>query len=190
MVPSPTPPSQPTSTPPSTSTETITPALLSHLLRLSALPQPGSAAEERQMLATLEAQLGFVRAARGVDTRGVAPLRAIRDETAAGRREQAVGVAALRAVLEGEEEVVGHARRPRRRRRNTGQQLRQQGAGAEAGAGAGEKYVGDAGNNHKENRENAESWDALGGASETAGRFFVVRSGGDVDSSTAKTDKA
>lgn len=136
------------------------------------------------MLATLEAQLGFVRAVRAVDTSGVAPLRAIRDETAAGRRGQAVGVAALRAVLEGEEEVVGHARRPRRRRDRRGQQKQQ--PGAVGAVGAGKPYIDDAGNtDHNE----AESWDALGGASETAGRFFVVRSGGEVDSSTAKTDK-
>lgn len=107
------------------------------------------------MLATLSSQLHFVRAIQGVDTTGVAPLRVIRDETAAGLREQTIGLAQLEEAL-GAEDVVGHARRPRRRR-STSQKQEQIPTNAE-----------------EENR------DVLRGASETAGggRYFVVRSGG------------
>ncbi|GAP89020.1 putative a-agglutinin core protein AGA1 [Rosellinia necatrix] len=107
----------PPSTTSTTTTTTIIPATtLHHLLRLSALPQPRSPAEESRMLSTLGAQLGFVRAVRAVDTAGVAPLRAVRDETAAGLREQTVGLAELRGALDAED-IVGHGRRPRRRPR-------------------------------------------------------------------------
>ncbi|KAI6092817.1 hypothetical protein F4821DRAFT_253565 [Hypoxylon rubiginosum] len=132
------------------SATTITPKTLHHLLRLSALPQPSSAEEEAQMLFTLESQLGFVRAVREVDTTGVEPLRAIRDETAQGVREQTIGLEQLRETL-AKEDVVGHARRPRRRRQRNG---------------TGEKENIDA---------EVEGWDVLSGASETAGRYFVVR---------------
>ena len=80
----------------------------------------------------LEAQLAFVRAVRDVDTRGVEPLRAVRDETAAGARERAVGLDALRPFL-AREDVVGHARRPRRRR---------YGVEGSAAAGEGEGEMG------------------------------------------------
>lgn len=102
------------------------------------------------MLFTLESQLGFVRAVREVDTTGVEPLRAIRDETAQGVREQTIGLEQLRETL-AKEDVVGHARRPRRRRQRNG---------------TGEKENIDA---------EVEGWDVLSGASETAGRYFVVR---------------
>ncbi|XXG97157.1 pre-rRNA processing protein [Hypoxylon texense] len=131
------------------STTTITPKTLHHLLRLSALPQPNSAEEESQMLSTLESQLQFVRAVREVDTTGVEPLRAIRDETAQGVREQTIGLEELREAL-AMEDVVGHARRPRRRLDKTGKK--------------GESID-----------PKVEGWDVLAGASETAGRYFVVR---------------
>ncbi|TRX92890.1 hypothetical protein FHL15_006296 [Xylaria flabelliformis] len=140
---------------------TITSKTLHHLLRLSALPLPQSEEEESQMLATLSSQLHFVRAIQGVDTTGVAPLRVIRDETAAGLREQTIGLAELREALEAED-VVGHARRPRRRRIQRT---------AEESGSSGEEGE----------RRNAEegNWDVLGGATETAGgRYFVVRSSG------------
>ncbi|RYP54032.1 hypothetical protein DL768_001034 [Monosporascus sp. mg162] len=165
---SPTPTPTPTSTqaPPSETATKITPQTLLHLLRLSALPQPAPGSEEEaRMLADLEAQLGFVRAVREVDTRGVAPLRAIRDETTAGAREQAVGLDALRDALAAED-VVGHARRPRRRRGVGGF-----GSGSEDETGRG----GGAGTGR---RNEVEDWDVLGGASETAGPYFVVRSEG------------
>ncbi|RYP31663.1 hypothetical protein DL767_005670 [Monosporascus sp. MG133] len=174
LLPPPLPPSSPSPTPtpaqapaPETATK-ITPQTLSHLLRLSALPQPAPGSEEEaRMLADLEAQLGFVRAIREIDTRGVAPLRAIRDETAAGAREQAVGLDALRDALAAED-VVGHARRPRRRRGVGGV-----GGGSESETGRG--GVADTGR-----RNEVEDWDVLGGASETAGPYFVVRSEGPV----------
>lgn len=152
------------------------------------------------MLATLESQLGFVRAVRGVDTRGVAPLRAIRDETGAGQRqEQAVGMAALREALEGGEDVVGHARRPRRRRPQPAARLAYMGGGGGDGGGDRRAVNGDgtSATRNNTNETEAENWDVLGGASETAGggRYFVVRSGrGTVadssgGSSNAKTDR-
>lgn len=140
------------------SLETITPKTLHHLLRLSALPQPSSAEEESQMLSTLESQLHFVHAIREVDTTGIEPLRAIRDETAQGLREQTIGLEQLRDTLS-KEDVVGHAQRPRRRR-------------------------GEAGQKENINHE-VEGWDVLDGASETAGRYFVVRTG---SSSSAQMD--
>lgn len=65
------------------------------------------------MLATLRAQLGFVRDIQSVDTAGIEPLRSIRDETAAGVAESTVTLDTLREALS-REATVGHARRPRR----------------------------------------------------------------------------
>jgi len=67
------------------------------------------------MIATLQSQLHFVRAVQRVDTTGVEPLRAIRDETDAAVREQTIGLQDLKGVLE-KEELVGHYQRPRRLR--------------------------------------------------------------------------
>ena len=97
----------------STTDETITPTQLHHLLRLSALPLPKSKPEEDAMIATLQSQLRFVRAVQRVDTSGVEPLRAIRDETEQGLRESAVTLDKLRDLLDGETRV-GHYQRPRR----------------------------------------------------------------------------
>ncbi|KAI2471789.1 hypothetical protein F4781DRAFT_77292 [Annulohypoxylon bovei var. microspora] len=139
------------------SSPTITPQTLQHLLRLSALPPPKSAEEEAKMLSTLESQLQFVRAVRAVDTTGVEPLRAIRDETAEGMREQTIGLGQLKEAL-AKEDIVGHARRPRRRR--TDNSARARGRTGEESADP-----------------SVESWDVLGGASKTAGRYFVVKTG-------------
>ncbi|KAI0518216.1 hypothetical protein F5B22DRAFT_76976 [Xylaria bambusicola] len=162
---------QSSSTPPSSSSSSsITPKTLHHLLRLSALPLPRTPDEEAQMLSTLSSQLHFVRAIQDIDTRGVTPLRAIRDETAAGLREQTIGLAELREALEAED-IVGHARRPRRRLAR----------GHMKEGGGGEELYGNVGpRNEKQSMLNEEeNWDVLGGASETAvGRYFVVRSGG------------
>ena len=115
----------------------------------------------------LEAQLAFVRAVRDVDTAGVEPLRAVRDETAAGARKRRVGLDALRPAL-AHEDVVGHARRPRRR---GGRRLLLQQGGEGAGAADG--------HGHDDARiKGVEDWDVLAAASETAGPYFVVRSGG------------
>ncbi|KAK8025123.1 hypothetical protein PG990_002946 [Apiospora arundinis] len=115
-------------------------------------PAPATPEEEDALLTTLRTQLHFVRSIQSVDTTGVAPLAAIRDETARGRREQTIGLETLREAL-ANEDVVGHSRRPRRRREEQ-EQLKKEGR-----------------------RNEAEDWDALAGASETAGRYFVVRSG-------------
>ncbi|OTB11981.1 hypothetical protein K445DRAFT_26019 [Daldinia sp. EC12] len=142
---------EPSSTSSSADTELeITPQTLHHLLRLSALPPPSSPSEEALMLSTLTSQLHFVRAVRSVDTAGVEPLRAIHDETSIGQREQTIGLEQLKETL-ANEDVVGHARRPRRR-----QQQRE--------------------SSHVTNQE-VEGWNVLAGASETAGRYFVVRTG-------------
>ncbi|KAK5046030.1 hypothetical protein LTR84_008817 [Exophiala bonariae] len=78
--------SNPTPPPPifqatQTTVSEITPSKLRHLLKLSALPAPSSPAEEASMLSTLRSQVHFVREIQKVDTSGVAPLVAIRDET-------------------------------------------------------------------------------------------------------------
>ncbi|KAI0187187.1 DUF726 domain protein [Xylaria flabelliformis] len=154
---------------------TITSKTLHHLLRLSALPLPQSPEEESQMLATLSSQLHFVRAIQGVDTTDVAPLRVIRDETAAGLREQTIGLAELREALEAED-VVGHARRPRRRRiqRTAGGQ--ESSSSSEEGRDT-ERHTSSQEQEQILNEEG--NWDVLGGATETAGgRYFVVRSSG------------
>ncbi|GAW13175.1 hypothetical protein ANO14919_025550 [Xylariales sp. No.14919] len=141
--------------PPSTSepSTTVPPKTLHHLLRLSALPPPRTPDEESQMLATLSSQLHFVRAIQSVDTAGIEPLRVIRDETAQGLSEQIIGLEEMRDTLMFED-MVGQARRPRRRPRLPTQSL-----------------------THTLDQE--EGWDVLAGAKETAGgRYFVVRSGG------------
>lgn len=68
------------------------------------------------MLATLQAQLHFVRDIQSVDTAGVEPLRSIRDETSAGLSESIVTLDTLSAALS-REAAVGHRKRPRRARR-------------------------------------------------------------------------
>lgn len=67
------------------------------------------------MIDTLTAQLHFVRAIQRVDTKGVAPLRSIRDETAAGLEEVTIGLDEVKSALDAEE-TWGHCKRPRRRR--------------------------------------------------------------------------
>ncbi|KAI5863440.1 hypothetical protein GGS23DRAFT_621082 [Durotheca rogersii] len=170
----------PSSSSPPETTPVISPQTLHHLLRLSGLPapqgppkeegqqqQPGD--EEARMLATLSAQLRFVRAVRAVDTAGVQPLRAIRDESAAGRAAQTLGLAALRPAL-ASERVVGHARRPRRSGRA---EAAEQGEGGQPRQ---QKQQG--GQPEGVDPDTEEGWNVLAGASETAGRYFVVRTGG------------
>ena len=65
------------------------------------------------MIATLQSQLQFVRAVQRVNTSGVEPLRAIRDETERAVKESTIGLQALRHVLD-KEEKVGYYQRPRR----------------------------------------------------------------------------
>lgn len=65
------------------------------------------------MLDTLHSQLQFVRAVQRVNTDGVEPLRAIRDETADAVRENTIGLEQLKDVL-AREALVGHYKRPKR----------------------------------------------------------------------------
>ncbi|KAF3931238.1 hypothetical protein ABW19_dt0206026 [Dactylella cylindrospora] len=98
------PPGHPKSTstaPPLDPKDRVTPERLHHLLRLSALPMPKSKEEEEEMLNDLHDQLHFVNAIREVDTTGVEPLVAIRDEV--GEREQ--GGITLEDVQRAEKEL-------------------------------------------------------------------------------------
>jgi len=84
----------------------ITSQQLHHLLRLSALPPPETPEQEQKMLDTLAAQLHFVGKIQDVDTTGVKPLRAIRDESKAAEEEQTITLETLKDAL-GKEKVVG-----------------------------------------------------------------------------------
>lgn len=109
------------------------------------------------MLATLATQLRFVRDVQSVDTAGVEPLQAIRDETAAGIQERTIGLDSLKDAL-AEEVVVGRNRRPRRPRSGvTTSTVRQEG--------------GD-----KKHPNSVEDWDVLSMAEGKVGRYFVVNS--------------
>ena len=79
---------------------------LHHLLRLSALPLPETPEQEKKMLDTLAAQLHFVGEIQRVDTTGVKPLRAIRDETQAAEQEQTIGLDTLKEAL-AKEKTIG-----------------------------------------------------------------------------------
>jgi hypothetical protein len=107
------------------------------------------------MLATLRAQLKFVRDIQQVNTDGVAPLHSIRDETAAGRREATIDLSTpqIQEAL-AREEQYGRWKRPRRRK---------------SGGSNGDALI------VKEQEQ--EGWDVLGSAAEKVGRYFVVRSG-------------
>ncbi|KAJ5290857.1 DUF726 domain protein [Penicillium angulare] len=128
-------------------TPPVTPEKLRHLLRLSALPQPSSAEEEQSMLRTLESQIHFVKEMQQVDTTGVEPLRIIRDETPAAVKETTIGLDQLRDAL-AKEQVSGRQRRIKRIQ------------------------------TEKNNQPDGPAWDgnALGSASKTKGRYFVVES--------------
>tara|TARA_R110002003_G_scaffold41_23_gene3015 strand:- start:18513 stop:19136 length:624 start_codon:yes stop_codon:yes gene_type:complete len=92
----------------------ITSQQLHHLLRLSALPPPESPEEEQKMLDTLAAQLHFVGKIQEVDTTGVAPLRAIRDESAAAEAEQTITISTLADALKSERVIGTHYKRIQR----------------------------------------------------------------------------
>ncbi|KIW14685.1 hypothetical protein PV08_07469 [Exophiala spinifera] len=76
---------------------------LHHLLRLSALPPPASKQEESSMLNTLRQQVHFVKEIQKVDTTGVQPLVALRDETAEARSERQFTRSSLKEFLDLEE---------------------------------------------------------------------------------------
>jgi Asp-tRNA(Asn)/Glu-tRNA(Gln) amidotransferase C subunit len=92
----------------------ITSQQLHHLLRLSALPPPDTPKKEQKMLDTLAAQLHFVGKIQEVDTEGVEPLRAIRDETAAAAEEHTITLATLGDALAREELIGTHHKRVQR----------------------------------------------------------------------------
>ncbi|EXJ78432.1 hypothetical protein A1O1_08832 [Capronia coronata CBS 617.96] len=83
----------------------VTPSKLQHLLRLSALPPPKSAQEQTEMLRTLQQQLHFVKEIQKVDTTGVTPLVALRDETQEARQERGFTLDSLQEYLRMEEKV-------------------------------------------------------------------------------------
>ncbi len=122
----------------------VTQKQLHHLLRLSALPIPTSAAQEEKLITDLQSQLKFVQAIQSVDTSGVEPLQSIRDETKEAEQEQEIMVATMQEEFD-KEEVVGRRGRIRRRE--------------------------DAPNPVKESME---GWDPLAQAPKKMGRFFVV----------------
>lgn len=92
----------------------ITSQHLHHLLRLSALPPPESAEQEQKMLDTLAAQLHFVGKIQEVDTTGIEPLRAIRDETAAAEAEHTITLETLKDALASEKVIGTHYKRIQR----------------------------------------------------------------------------
>ncbi|KAF2432102.1 hypothetical protein EJ08DRAFT_162843 [Tothia fuscella] len=88
---------------------------LPHLLRLSALPPPATIEEEADMLNTLASQLHFVKEIQKVDTTGVEPLRALRDETKGAEANDEITLDTLKDALAHEDVVGRHYKRIRRR---------------------------------------------------------------------------
>ncbi|KAA8650779.1 hypothetical protein EYZ11_007627 [Aspergillus tanneri] len=126
----------------------VTPAQLRHLLRLSALPQPANEEEETKMLESLESQIHFVRKIQQVDATGVEPLQSIRDESPEAIKESTIGLDQLKEALS-KERVVGRNKRIQRLK------------------------------TERNDRPDGDTWDgnALGYASKTKGKFFVVETG-------------
>jgi Asp-tRNA(Asn)/Glu-tRNA(Gln) amidotransferase C subunit len=94
---------------------TISSKQLRHLLRLSALPPPETPEAEQKMLGTLAAQLHFVGEIQQVDTEGIKPLRAIRDETVAAEKEQTITLETLKDALANEQIIGKHYKRIQRK---------------------------------------------------------------------------
>lgn len=86
----------------------VTKEQLHHLLKLSALPLPRSVEEEQRMLNTLESQIHFVKEVQKIDTSGVEPLVAIRDETAEAIGEQTITLETLQPYLDKEKKIGGN----------------------------------------------------------------------------------
>lgn len=126
----------------------VTPKQLHHLLRISALPQPVDKEEEQSMIDTLESQIHFVKEIQLVDTTGVVPLARIRDESSAAMEEAMIGIEHLREAL-AKEKVSG-------RRRSI------------------QRIPGE-----KNSTPDGTAWDgnALGSATKTKGKYFVVEIG-------------
>ncbi|KAH8705638.1 hypothetical protein BGW36DRAFT_16371 [Talaromyces proteolyticus] len=127
----------------------VTPEKLRHLLRLSALPEPLDKEEETVMLRTLESQIHFVKEIQRVNAADVTPLRAIRDESDEATKEATIGLEHLKDAL-AKEHVVGRRKKIQRV--------------------APENEV----------RADSDQWDgnALGSATKTIGKYFVVQNRG------------
>jgi aspartyl/glutamyl-tRNA(Asn/Gln) amidotransferase C subunit len=97
------------------SAKEITREKLHHLLKLSALPRPKDEREEKSMLADLRSQVHFVKEIQKVDTTGVEPLVAIRDETAEAREENTFTKASLAEFIALEEKKGSHGTIRRRK---------------------------------------------------------------------------
>ena len=128
--------------------DAVTKEKLQHLLRLAALPPPKNELAESKLLKTLQAQIHFVREIQKVDTIGIEPLRAIRDETTEALEEEIITLQDLQPYLH-KEETFGRNGRLRRRK--------------------------DAGDNGD---ENAHTWDPFGMSADRSkkhGKYFVVK---------------
>lgn len=88
----------------------ITREKLHHLLRLSALPLPKTPEQESALLSTLRSQVHFLSEIRAVDTTGVKPLVAIRDETDESREERTIGLEDMMPWLNLEEKIGRNGR--------------------------------------------------------------------------------
>jgi Asp-tRNA(Asn)/Glu-tRNA(Gln) amidotransferase C subunit len=91
---------------------------LQHLLRLSALPPPNTMQDEAELLSTLASQLHFVKEIQKVDTTGVEPLRALRDETLAAESNDEITLDSLKDAL-AQEDIVGRQYKRIRRRQKS-----------------------------------------------------------------------
>lgn len=100
------------------------------------------------MLETLESQIHFVKQVQSVDATDVAPLQCIRDESPEAVEEQTIGLDRLKRPMS-KERVFG--------RRNRIQRVETE----------------------KNDRPDGDAWDgnALGHASKTKGRYFIVDTG-------------
>lgn len=100
------------------------------------------------MLETLESQIHFVKQVQSVDASDVEPLQCIRDESPEAVKETTIGLDRLREAMS-KEHVFG--RRKRIQRIET----------------------------ERNDRPDGDAWDgnALGCASKTKGRYFVVETG-------------
>lgn len=97
------------------------------------------------MLATLESQIHFVKQVQSVDATNVEPLQCIRDESPDAVKEKTIGLDRLKEAMS-KEQVFGRQNRIRRIE------------------------------TEKSDQPDGDAWDgnALGHASKTKGRYFVV----------------
>ena len=126
------------------------------------------------MIADLEDQLHFVRHVQSVDTEGVEPLVAIRDETEEAKRASEITVETLKEEFE-REEVVGFARKIRRvvgRKRFKPRGEEKKGMEGQDGDKGGGTTMQAQDGEVKE--EKVDGWELLKQAPNKHGRFVVV----------------